>query len=335
MKYRNLGHSGLQVSAIGVGCMSFGDNRTGTSHAAWAVDEEEAERIVKTALDAGVNFFDTANAYSSGTSEVITGRLLGELARRDDIVLATKVFQPMRKSLTAGGLSRKEIMREIDQSLARLGTEYVDLYQIHRWDDGTPIEETMEALHDVVKAGKTRYIGASSMYAWQFAKAQYAADLGGWTRFVSMQNHYNLLHRFEELEMIPQCQDQGIGVIPYSPLARGKLTRDWDETTRRSEVDSSLARYDEDGRRTISIVAEVAAERGMSRAQVALAWLLAQPGVTAPIVGSTSVTHLQEAITAVDASLSDEDIARLSAGSPPPDPGFKSGAAVLKQRRRS
>ena len=245
MKYRNLGHSGLQVSAIGVGCMSFGDNRTGTSHAAWAVDEEEAERIVKTALDAGVNFFDTANAYSSGTSEVITGRLLGELARRDDIVLATKVFQPMRKSLTAGGLSRKEIMREIDQSLARLGTEYVDLYQIHRWDDGTPIEETMEALHDVVKAGKTRYIGASSMYAWQFAKAQYAADLGGWTRFVSMQNHYNLLHRFEELEMIPQCQDRasassrtalwraesspGTGTRPHAAL---RSIPPWPDTTR-------------------------------------------------------------------------------------------------------
>lgn len=330
MEYVRLGSSGVKVSRIALGMMSYGD----PASREWHLREDAAEPIVRRAVEAGVTFFDTANVYSEGVSEEVTGRLLAKLfPRREDYVLATKAYFPTGFGPNDRGLSRKHVLAAIDASLSRLGTEYVDLYQIHRWDDGTPIEETMEALDDVIKAGKARYIGASSMYAWQFAKAQHVADLGGWTRFVSMQNHYNLLHRFEELEMIPLCQDQGVGVIPYSPLARGKLARDWDETTRRSEVDRSLARYGEDGRRTVSIVAEVAAERGMSRAQVALAWLLAQPGVTAPIVGSTSVNHLQEAVTAVDASLSNEEIARLSSGSPPPDPGFKSGAAVLVQRR--
>ncbi len=335
MEYRNLGTSGLRVSAIAVGCMSFGERSTGTRHAAWAVEEDTAEVIVKTALDAGINFFDTANVYSAGTSEEITGRLLARLARREDIVLATKVFQPMRKNATSGGLSRKEILFEIDESLRRLGTDYVDLYQIHRYDADTPIEETMEALHDVVRAGKVRYLGASSMSAWQFAKAQYTADLHGWTRFVSMQNHYNLLHRIEELEMIPLCVDQGVGLIPYSPLARGKLTRDWDAETARSEADvSSIRRYDEEsGRRTVDLVAEVAERNGISRAQVGLAWLLAQPGLTAPIVGSTKVRHLEESIAAVDVRLSADDLAALSAGSPPPYRGFNTGADVLRSRR--
>ena len=334
MKYRNLGHDGPRVSAIAVGCMGFGDPRAGGRRSAWVVDEAGAEHVVRTALDAGVNFFDTANVYSNGTSEKITGRLLGKLARRDEIVLATKVFQPMPGDPTSGGLSRTEIRRQIDASLHRLGTDYVDLYQIHRWDEETPIEETMEALHDIVVAGKARFIGASSMHAWQFAKAQHVADLHGWTRFVSMQNHYNLLHRLEELEMIPQCVDQGVGVIPYSPLARGKLTRDWDETTTRSEADaSSIGRYGDDGRRTVEVVAKVAERNGISRAQVALAWLLAQPGVTAPIVGSTKPRHIEHAVAAVGVTLSADELGELSAGSPPPRPGFNAGAEVLRKRR--
>jgi 1-deoxyxylulose-5-phosphate synthase len=334
MRYRTLGHDGPTVSAVAVGCMGFGDPRSGGRHSAWQVDEAGAEHVVRTALDAGVNFFDTANVYSNGTSETITGRLLGRLARRDEIVLATKVFQPMPDDPASGGLSRREIMRQIDASLRRLGTDYVDLYQIHRWDDETPIEETMEALHDVVVAGKARFIGASSMHAWQFAKAQYVADTHAWTRFVSMQNHYNLLHRLEELEMIPLCVDQGVGVIPYSPLARGKLTRDWDETTARSEADASLGRYREDGRRTVEAVAKVAERTGISRAQVALAWILAQPGVTAPIVGSTKPRHIEQAVAAVGVTLDEDALTELSAGSPPPRPGFNTGTEVLRSRRR-
>jgi aryl-alcohol dehydrogenase (NADP+) len=333
MKYRNLGGSGLIVSAVAAGCMGFGDSRTETSHSRWAVDEDAATTIIKTALDGGVNFFDTANIYSKGTSEEITGRVLAKLAKREEYVLATKVFQPTGQGPVSGGLSRKEIFYQIDASLRRLGTDYVDLYQIHRYDPGTPIAETMEALHDVVKAGKVRYIGASSMHAWEFAKAQHVADLGGWTRFVSMQNHYNLLFRLEALEMIPQCIDQGVGVIPYSPLARGKLTRDWDVATDRSQTDKSQSRYGEEQRNTVDLVAAVAQRRGVSRAQVALAWLLAQPGVTAPIVGSTKVQHIAEAITAVELTLTAEEIAELSAGSPPPYPGFKEGAQVLRERR--
>ena len=334
MRYRNLGPNGPTVSAVAVGCMGFGDPQFGDRRSGWVVDEAEAQHVVITALDAGVNFFDTANVYSAGTSEKITGRLLGRLARRDEIVLATKVFQPMADDPTSGGLSRTEIMKQLDASLLRLGTDYVDLYQIHRWDDETPIEETMEALHDVVVAGKARFLGASSMHAWQFAKAQHVADMHGWTRFISMQNHYNLLHRLEELEMIPQCVDQGVGVIPYSPLARGKLTRDWDETTTRSEADaSSIGRYGEAGRRTVETVAKVAARTGLSRAQVALAWLMAQPGLTAPIVGSTKPRHIEDAIAAVDVTLSAEDLNELSQGAPPPSRGFNTGAEVLLKKR--
>jgi aryl-alcohol dehydrogenase-like predicted oxidoreductase len=332
VEYKNVGKSGLKVSAVGVGCMSFGHQGAGTAHSRWVIDEDDAGRIVKTALDGGVNFFDTANVYSAGTSEEITGRLLNKLARREDVVVATKLFQPMRKSPTAGGLSRKEIMFEVDQSLRRLGLDYIDLYQIHRWDDETPAEETMAALHDVIRAGKVRYIGASSMPAWQFAKAQYTADQGGWTRFISMQNHYNLLYRLEELEMIPQCLDQGVGVVPFSPLARGTLARAADEKTQRSEADGSASRY-RDSQRTVELVGEIAAERGLPRAVIALAWLMAQPAVTAPIVGSTKVTHIEDAIAAVDVALSRAELDMLSGGSPPPDLGYRLGSEVLRLRR--
>jgi len=332
VEYKNVGKSGLKVSAIAVGCMSFGDTGVGTAHSGWVIDAADAECIVKTALDGGVNFFDTANVYSAGTSEEITGRLLRKLARREELVVATKLFQPMRRSPTAGGLSRKEIMFEVDQSLRRLGMDYIDLYQVHRWDVETPAEETMAALHDVIRAGKVLYIGASSMRAWQFAKAQYTADLGGWTRFISMQNHYNLLYRLEELEMIPQCQDQGVGVIPFSPLARGRLARDPDERTQRSEVDGSASRYG-DSKRTVDRVGEIAAERGLPRAQIALAWLMAQPAVTAPIVGSTKVRHIEDAIAATGVDLSQAELDKLSGGSPPPDLGYRSGGDVLRARR--
>jgi 1-deoxyxylulose-5-phosphate synthase len=333
VEYKNVGKSGLKVSAIAVGCMSFGQQSGDTAHSRWVIDEADAERIVTTALDGGLNFFDTANVYSAGTSEEITGRLLRKLARREDLVVATKLFQPMRKSPTAGGLSRKEIMFEVDQSLRRLGMDYIDLYQIHRWDDETPAEEIMAALHDVIKAGKVLYIGASSMHAWEFAKAQYTADLGGWTRFISMQNHYNLLHRLEELEMIPQCQDQGVGIIPFSPLARGNLARAPDETTQRSEADNSASRYGENSKRTIDLVGEIAAERGLSRAQIALAWLMAQHAVTAPIVGVTKVKHIEDAIAAVDVDLSQAELDKLSGGAPPPGLGYRSGGDVLRARR--
>src|SRR3954468_19832551 len=267
--------------------MSFGDPERG-SHS-WTLDEDGSRPLLQRAVDLGINFWDTANVYSDGSSEEIVGRALREFANRDEIVLATKVNGRMHAGPNGQGLSRKHIFAEIDASLRRLGTDYVDLYQIHRWDHRTPIEETLEALHDVVKAGKARYIGASSMHAWQFAQALYTADRGGWTRFVSMQNHYNLIQREEEREMLPLCADQEIGVIPWSPLARGRLTRDWDDATARSETDEfGRTLYGQDGdRRIVEAVARVAAERGVSRAQIALAWVLAQPAVTAPIVGAT------------------------------------------------
>ena len=269
MKYTKLGNTGLDVSRICLGCMSFGASDQGTH--AWSLDEETSRPFIRQALDAGINFFDTANVYSLGTSEEFVGRALADMANRDEIVLATKVNGPMRGGQNALGLSRKAIMAEIDHSLRRLGTDYVDLYQIHRWDHRTPIEETMEALHDVVKAGKARYIGASSMWAWQFSKAQYTAEAHGWTKFVSMQNHYNLIQREEEREMMPLCADQGVGVIPWSPLARGRLTRDWDEATARSETDEfGKMLYFPDDKVIVDRVAEIAAERGVSRAQVAL-----------------------------------------------------------------
>jgi 1-deoxyxylulose-5-phosphate synthase len=293
--------------------MSWGDAARG-GHP-WVLDEESARGIIKEALEAGINFFDTANAYAGGSSEEFTGRALNDFAPREDVVLATKVFNRMRPGPNGAGLSRKAIMGEIDASLARLGTDYVDLYQIHRWDPTTPIEETMEALHDVVKAGKARYIGASSMYAWQFAKAQHVAERNGWTRFVSMQDHYNLLYREEEREMLPLCQDQGVGVIPWSPLARGRLTRDWDTATARAETDEfGRSLYRDEDREVVATVAAVAERRGVPRAQVALAWLLAQPAVTSPIVGVTKPHHLSDAVAAVDLELSADEVEELGAG---------------------
>jgi aryl-alcohol dehydrogenase-like predicted oxidoreductase len=310
MDYARLGSTGLEVSRICLGCMSYGDPARGNHE--WSLDEETSRPYIRRALEAGINFFDTANAYSAGSSEEIVGRALADFAKRDEIVLATKVRMPMRQGPNGGGLSRKAIMNEIDASLRRLGTDYVDLYQIHRWDYRTPIEETLEALHDVVKAGKARYIGASSMYAWQFSKAQYTADIHGWTRFVSMQNLVNLLYREEEREMLPLCADQGVGVIPWSPLARGRLTRDLGETTTRSETDvfGRTLQADDDAP-IIDQVRAVAEARGISRAQVALAWLLAKPGITAPIVGATKPHHLDDAIAAVDVHLSSEEIESL------------------------
>ena len=316
MRYTKLGSTGLEVSALALGCMSWGDASRGGHR--WVLDEDAGRAIIKDALEAGINFFDTANVYSAGSSEEFTGRALADFAQREDVVLATKVHGRMRPGPHGAGLSRKAIMHEIDASLRRLGTEYVDLYQIHRWDDSTPIEETMEALHDVVKAGKARYIGASSMYAWQFSKAQHAADLGGWTRFVSMQNHYNLLYREEEREMLPLCADMGVGVIPWSPLARGRLTRDWDADTARSETDEfGGTLYRDEDRAIVDTVAAVAERRGVSRAQVALAWLLAQPVVTAPIIGVTKPAHLTDAVAAVDLELTAAEIEELGAGYTP------------------
>ena len=313
MKYRKLGTTGLDVSAICLGCMSYGDPNRGNH--SWSLDEDDARPFFRQALDAGINFFDTANTYSAGSSEEITGRALRDFANRDEIVLATKVFMTVdRDGPNSKGLSRKAIMSSIDASLRRLQTDYVDLYQIHRWDPDVPIEETLEALHDVVKSGKARYIGASSMWAWQFSKALHTADAHGWTRFVTMQNHYNLLNREEEREMLPLCADEGIGVIPWSPLARGKLTRDWDESTNRSESDEfGRTLYLDGDKQIVDAVAEVAAERGVSRAQVALAWVMANPVVDAPIIGATKAHHLDDAVAAVDLELSDDEIKRLTA----------------------
>ena len=313
MDYVNLGRTGLSVSRVCLGCMTYGVPERGAHP--WSLDEEKSRPFFQRALELGINFFDTANTYSDGTSEEIVGRALRDFARREEIVLATKVFYPMREGPNARGLSRKSIMIEIDASLRRLGTDYVDLYQIHRWDEHTPIEETLEALHDVIKAGKARYIGASSMFAWQFSKAQYLARQNGWTPFVSMQNHYNLLNREEEREMMPLCEAEGVGVVPWSPLARGRLTRDWTETTNRLEKDEfgkTLYVGTEDAdRRVIARVAEVAAQRGMPRAQVALAWLLQKPFITAPIVGASELHHLDDAVAALSLKLTPEEIAAL------------------------
>ncbi len=312
MKYVKLGNTGLDVSRICLGCMSYGEPDKGTHE--WSLDEQASRPFIQRALDQGINFFDTANVYSLGSSEEIVGRALAEMANRDEIVIATKVHGSMRSGRNAIGLSRKSIMTEVDASLRRLGTDYIDLYQIHRWDARTPIEETMEALHDVVKAGKARYIGASSMYAWQFSKAQYTATLNGWTRFVSMQNHYNLLNREEEREMLPLCADQGVGVIPWSPLARGRLTRDWDTQTKRSETDEfGKVLYDTSAsdRVIVDRVTEVAAERDLPRAQIALAWMFAKPVITAPIIGATKPEHIDDAVAAVELLLTAEEIARL------------------------
>jgi aryl-alcohol dehydrogenase-like predicted oxidoreductase len=323
MEYRRLGNTGLTVSRICLGCMSYGDRKAALPGEPprwdWVLPEDEARPFFKRALELGINFFDTANIYSVGTSEEITGRALRDLARREDVVIATKVWGPMRPGPNGRGLSRKAILHEIDASLTRLGTDYVDLYQIHRWDDVTPIEETMEALNDVVRAGKARYIGASSMYAWQFAKAQHLAEKHGWARFVSMQNHYNLLYREEEREMNALCRDQGVGIIPWSPLARGVLARppaaSATSATKRSETDrftkmlySASADADE---RVLAALDVVAKARKLPHAQVALAWLLAKDGVTAPIVGATKMQHLDDAVAAVDVKLSKEEMTAL------------------------
>ncbi len=315
MQYVRLGSSGLKVSRIALGMMSYGSQ----TERRWHLSEDEAEPIVQRAVEAGVTFFDTADMYSDGLTEEVTGRLLAKLfPRRDDYVLATKVFFPMGPGPNDRGLSRKHLLAGIDDSLRRLGTDYVDLYQIHRWDDETPIEETMEALHDVVRAGKARYLGASSMYAWQFAKAQHTATAAGWTRFASMQNHYNLLYREEEREMIPLCLDQGIGCIPWSPLARGLLAgnreRGGEQSTVRAGSDPLAdSMYGDDDFDVVDAVRAVAAERGLPPAQLALAWLLGKPAVTAPIVGATRLRHLEDAIAAVEVTLSGDEVARLEA----------------------
>ena len=315
MEYVRLGRTGLEVSRLCIGCMSFGVPDRG-SHA-WTLPEDQSRPLIRKALDLGINFFDTANVYSDGTSEEIVGRALKDFTSRDAVVIATKVHGRMRPGPNGAGLSRKAIMAEIDASLKRLGTDHVDLYQTHRWDYGTPIEETMEALHDVVKAGKARYIGASSMAAWQFATALHTADRNGWTRFATMQNYVNLLYREEEREMLPLCRAEGIGVIPWSPMARGRLTRDWDDATARSETDefgkTLYADTADADRKVVEAVATVAAARGIPRAQVALAWVLQRPGITAPIVGSTRPGHLDDAVAALDVKLTADEIAALEA----------------------
>jgi 1-deoxyxylulose-5-phosphate synthase len=310
MQDTRLGTSGLKVSRIALGCMSFGDTSRGFNE--WALDDEAAEPIFRQAVDLGITFWDTANAYGYGTSEEIVGRAIRKYTRRDDIVLATKVFFKMHDGPGGSGLSRKAIMEQIDASLSRLGTDYVDLYQIHRFDPDTPVEETMEALHDVVKAGKARYIGASSMWAWQFAKMQHAAERNGWTRFVSMQNQYSLMQREEEREMFGLLADQGVGSIPWSPLAKGRLARPWGERTQRSDTDPIGRRFFGDADRPIAeAVQRVAEARGIPMAQVALAWVLKNPVVAAPIVGATKPHHLPDAVAALDVQLSDDEIRTL------------------------
>ena len=315
MDYVKLGRTGLEVSRICLGCMSYGSPASKTQP--WALDERESRPFITKALEAGINFFDTANVYSGGASEEVVGKALKDLAKRDEIVLATKVWGRMRPGPNGAGLSRKAIFMEMDASLRRLGTDYVDLYQIHRWDDSTPIEETMEALHDLVKAGKTRYIGASTMYAWQFAKALYVAEKNHWTRFVSMQNFVNLIYREEEREMLPLCKAEGIGVIPWSPLARGRLARPWESTTNRSEQDvfgrKIYGNTSDADRAIVDKVATIAAQRGVTMAQVALAWVLQKSEVTAPIVGATKPEHLVDALASLELKLTAAEVDELQA----------------------
>lgn len=315
MEYVNLGKTGMKVSRICLGCMTYGTPQWRD----WVLDEEASRPFFQRALEAGINFFDTADIYSLGVSEEVTGRALKDLARRDEVVIATKVFNPMGDKPNQSGLSRKHIMEAVDNSLRRLGTDYIDLYQIHRWDDGTSPEETMEALHDVVKSGKVLYIGASSMYAWQFTRAQYVADLHGWTRFVSMQNHYNLVYREEDREMNPYCRAEGVGLIPWSPLARGFLagnrTRDKGGETARSKSDGFAHHmyYQDNDFETLDRVIEVAKQHGVKPAQIALAWMLHKPGITSPIIGASKMPHLDEALAAMDIKLSAEEMDFLEA----------------------
>jgi len=315
MKYVNLGSTGLKVSKLCLGCMTFGVPDRGDH--AWTLPEQPSRAILRHAIDAGINFFDTANVYSDGTSEEIVGRALHDFSRRDEVVIATKVFFPMTPDPNGRGLSRKAIFTAIDASLRRLGTDYVDLYQIHRWDYATPIEETLEALHDVVKAGKARYLGASSMFAWQFSKALHLAKENRWTRFATMQNYYNLLYREEERDMLPLCADAGVGVMPWSPLARGRLTRPWDAQTERTRTDtygSTLYTHSvESDRRTVLEVAALAKARGVPNAQVALAWLLHKPVVSAPIIGASKPEHIDDAVAALSLTLTDSEIQQLEA----------------------
>ncbi|MFL0373040.1 aldo/keto reductase [Paenibacillus amylolyticus] len=314
MNYTKLGNTGLDVSRICMGTMGLGVASERWPQK-WVVDEENSRVIIKKALELGINFFDTANVYSDGMSEEFLGRAVKDFANRDEVVIATKVFFPMFSGQNSAGLSRKAIMTEVDKSLKRLGTDYIDLYQIHRWDYNTPIEETMEALHDVVKSGKARYIGASSMFTWQFQKALHVAEKNGWTKFVSMQNHLNLMYREEEREMLPLCKDEGIGVIPYSPLASGRLTRDWSETTLRSENDQvQKIKYDssaDNDRVIVDRVAELAEKHGVPRAHIALAWLLQKEPVTAPIVGATKISHLEDAVASLSVELTPEEVAYM------------------------
>ncbi|MGA2396733.1 MAG: aldo/keto reductase [Steroidobacteraceae bacterium] len=315
MHYRDLGHTGLEISSLCLGCMTFGVPERGDHP--WTLPEQQSRPLIRKAIEMGINFFDTANTYSDGTSEEIVGQALKDYTRRDEVVIATKVFFPMSKGPNGGGLSRKSIFTAIDASLRRLGTDYVDLYQIHRWDPTTPIEETLEALHDVVKAGKARYLGASSMYAWQFAKALHLARENGWTRFVSMQNFYNLLYREEEREMLPLCADERIAVLPWSPLARGRLARPWDAETPRIQTDTYgnklFARSTESDRKVVEQVGAIATARGVPRAQVALAWVLQKSVVTAPIVGASKPQHLDDALAALTLDLTPAEIAQLEA----------------------
>lgn len=315
MEYVNLGRTGLKVSRLCLGCMSFGDPKRGFHP--WILDEEASGPILRSAVEAGINFFDTANIYAAGTSEEVLGRALKDFARRDEIVVATKAHGRWGKGPNKSGLSRKALFQAVDDSLRRLGTDYIDLFQIHRWDHETPIEETLEALNDIVRAGKARYIGASSMRAYQFLRALNLSRRNGWASFVSMQNHLNLLYREEEREMLPLCREEGIGVIPWSPLARGRLTRPWGTVTDRSQTDKTGANFykgtDEADSRVVAVVQRLAADKGVPMAQLALAWLLAQPGVTAPIVGVSKMRHLDDALGALEVSLSAEDLAALAA----------------------
>ncbi|OYW34030.1 MAG: alcohol dehydrogenase [Rhizobiales bacterium 12-66-7] len=315
MDYVKLGRTGLEVSRLALGCMTYGAPDRGNH--AWTMNEEQSRPLIRQALELGITFLDTANTYSDGHSEEIVGRAIKDFTRREDVVLATKVYNRMRPGPNGAGLSRKAIFDEIDASLRRLGTDYVDLYQIHRWDYTTPIEETLEALHDIVKAGKARYIGASSMHAWQFSKALYTARANGWTQFVSMQDHLNLLYREEEREMLPLCADQGIAVIPWSPLARGRLTRAWDETSERQESDAVgknlYAHTAQADRQVVEAVAAIAEARSVPRAQVALAWVAQKKPVTAPIIGASKPNHLIDAVAALSLALTDAEIATLEA----------------------
>jgi len=311
--YTRLGDTGLEISRLALGCMSYGDPTTERAHP-WALADEDAQPFFRQALELGITFWDTANVYQAGTSEEVVGRAIKRYSRREDIVLATKVHGKMHDGPGGSGLSRKAILEQIDASLARLGTDYIDLYQIHRFDPDTPVEETMEALHDIVKAGKARYLGASSMFAWQFAKLQHAADLGGWTRFVSMQNQYNLLRRQDEPELMAMCADSGVGLVPYSPQGKGRLARPWGEQSTRSSTDHVVQAFDSPlDEPVVNAVQKLADARSVTMAQVALAWVLRNPAVSAPIVGATKPHHLPEAVAALEITLTDEEVAALEA----------------------